>query len=61
MTGQRILQWLILAATAALLLFLKWLHLGVNNYNVFLLIMIGWVLGMVIVFRMLTPEHRPDN
>jgi hypothetical protein len=61
MTGQRILQWLFLAATAALLLFLKWLHLGVTNYNVFLLIMIGWVLGLVIVFRMLTPGHRSKN
>ena len=61
MTGQRTLQWLLLAATAALLLFLKWLHLGVTHYNVFLLIMIGWVLGLVIVFRMLTSEQRPEN
>lgn len=61
MTGQRILQWLILAATAALLLFLKWLHLGVTHYNVFLLIMVGWTLGLVIVFRVLTGEQRPKN
>ena len=61
MTGQRILQWLILAATAALLLFLKWLHLGVIHYNVFLLIMVGWTLGLVIVFRVLTGEQRPKN
>jgi hypothetical protein len=61
MTGQRILQWLLLAATAALLLFLKWLHLGVTHYNVFLLIMVGWTLGLVIVFRMLTPEHRQEK
>jgi hypothetical protein len=61
MTGQRILQWLLLAATAALLLFLKWLHLGVTHYNVFLLVMVGWTLGLVIVFRMLTPEHRPEK
>jgi hypothetical protein len=58
MTGQRTLQWLLLAATAALLLYLKWLHLGVTHYNVFLLIMIGWVLGLVIVFRVLTGDHR---
>jgi hypothetical protein len=61
MTGQRILQWLLLAATAALLLFLKWLHLGVTHYNVFLLIMVGWTLGLVIVFRMLTGEHRTEK
>jgi hypothetical protein len=61
MTGQRALQWLLLAATAALMLFLKWLHLGVTHYNVFLLVMVGWTLGLVIVFRMLTPEHRPEK
>jgi len=61
MTGQRALQWLLLAATAALLLFLKWLHLGVTHYNVFLLIMVGWTLGLVIVFRVLTAEQRPKN
>jgi len=61
MTGQRALQWLLLAATAALLLFLKWLHLGVTHYNVFLLIMVGWTLGLVIVFRVLTAEQRPRN
>lgn len=58
MTLQRIIQWLFLAATAVLLLFLKWLHLGVTNYNIFLLIMIGWILVMVIAFRELTAEQR---
>ena len=61
MTGQRALQWLLLAATAVLLLFLKWLHLGVTHYNVFLLIMIGWIMGLVIAFRMLTAEQRPEK
>jgi len=35
MNLQRTIQWLFLAATAALLMFLKWLHLGVTNYNLF--------------------------
>ena len=58
MTLQRKLQWLFLAATAALLMLLKWLHLGVTHYNIFLLIMIGWVLVLVIVFRYLTADKR---
>jgi len=55
---QRTLQWLFLAATAALMMFLKWLHLGVTNYNLFLLIMIGWILVLVIVFRILSADQR---
>ena len=61
MSLQRILQWLFLAATAALLMFLKWLHIGVTNYNIFLLILIGWVLVMVIAFRALTADQRSEN
>jgi len=61
MSLQRALQWLLLAATAILLMFLKWLHLGVTHYNVFLLIMVGWILGLVIVFRLLTADQRLDN
>ena len=61
MNLQRTLQWLFLAATAALLMFLKWLHLGVTNYNLFLLIMIGWILVMVIAFRALTADQRTNK
>jgi hypothetical protein len=61
MNLQRILQWLLLAATAALLMFLKWLHIGVTNYNIFLLIMIGWILVLVIAFRALTVEQRTNK
>ena len=61
MNLQRILQWLLLAATAALLMFLKWLHIGVTNYNIFLLIMIGWILVLVIAFRALTADHRAEE
>ena len=60
MSLQRTLQWLLLAATAALLIFLKWLHLGVTHYNVFLLILVGWTLGLVLVFRLLTTDHRSE-
>jgi len=58
MSWQRTLQWLLLAATAILLMLLKWLHLGVTHYNVFLLILIGWTAALVVVFRVLTAGHR---
>jgi len=58
MSLQRMIQWLLLAITAALLMFLKWLHLGVTHYNIFLLILIGWTLVLVIVFRVLTADQR---
>ena len=55
------IQWLLLAATAVLLVILKWLHLGVTNYNIFLLILIGWILLLVIAFRALTAEQRSEK
>jgi hypothetical protein len=61
MSLQKILQWLLLAATTALLVLLKRLHLGVTNYNVFLLILVGWNLGLVLAFRVLTADRRADN
>jgi uncharacterized protein (DUF486 family) len=60
MSLQNMLQWLLLAATAVLLMFLKWLHLGVTNYNLFILILIGWTLGLVIAFRKLTADRRTE-
>ena len=61
MSLKRALQWLLLTATAALLMLLKWLHLGVTHYNVFLLILIGWTLAIVIVFWMLTAGRRSED
>jgi hypothetical protein len=61
MSLQRMIQWLLLAATAALMMFLKWLHLGVTNYNIFLLILIGWTLVLVIAFRALTANQREEE
>jgi len=61
MSRQRVFQWLLLAATAVLLMLLKHLHIGVTHYNVFLLILVGWCLGLVIVFRVLTTGRRSDH
>ena len=46
MSLMRTFQWLLIAATAGLMIFLKWLHLGVTNYNIFLLIMLGLVASL---------------
>jgi hypothetical protein len=61
MSWQRMVQWLLLAATAVLLMFLKRLHLGVTHYNIFLMILVGWNLGLVLAFRVLTAARRGDN
>ena len=61
MSLQRTLQWLFLAATAILMMTLKWLHLGVTHYNVFLLILIGWTLVLVAAFRVLTTGSRAEG
>jgi hypothetical protein len=57
----RTLQWLLIGVTAGLMIFLKWLHLGVTNYNIFLLMMLGWTLGLVMIFRVLTIGRRTDD
>ena len=61
MNWSRIIQWLIVAATAGLLVLLKELHIGVTHYNVFLIILVGWILGLVIAFRALTVDRRSDQ
>jgi len=62
MNTRRKLEWLILAATAGLLILLKWLHIGVTNYNIFLLILIGWSLGVIMAFRVMSgPDRSGQN
>ena len=61
MSLQRILQWLFLALTVVLLVVLKWLHLGVTHYNIFLLILIAWTAVLVIALRFLTAGRRADH
>ena len=62
MSTRRILEWLILGATAGLLILLKWLHIGVTHYNIFLLILIGWSLGVIMAFRVISgPDRSGQN
>ena len=61
MSTRRKLEWLILGATGGLLIFLKWLHIGVNHYNIFLLILIGWSLGVIMAFRVMSGPDRSEQ
>ena len=57
MSMQRMLEWLVLAATAGLLILLKWLHLGVTHYNWFMIILLAWCLGLVVFFRVTSYQN----
>ena len=61
MSTRRKLEWLILGATGGLLILLKWLHIGVTNYNIFLLILIGWSLGVIMAFRVMSGLDRSEQ
>jgi hypothetical protein len=60
MNKQRIIEWLIVAGTAGLMLLLKKLHLGVTHYNLFLAVLIGWCLAVIFAFRALSDWKRSD-
>jgi hypothetical protein len=52
------IEWLALAATAVLLMVIKWLHMGVLHYNWFMIILIAWCLGLVVFFRVISSPYR---
>ena len=60
MNKQRIIEWLIVAGTAGLMVLLKKLHLGVTHYNLFLAILLGWCLLAIFTFRALSDWKRSE-
>ena len=56
----RIIEWMLVAATAGIMILLKELHLGVTHYNLFLLILIGWCLLAIFAFRWLSDWNRSE-
>ena len=58
MNHWRKLEWLAVAATAGLLLVLKYSHLGVLHYNWFMLILIAWGLSLLVFFRCMAKLAR---
>ena len=61
MTTQRIIEWLLVVATAGLMILLKKLHLGVTHYSLFLVILIGWSLFAIFMFRVLAGWNRSKS
>lgn len=45
------LQWIPLIATLALIYVLRWLHLGVINFKLFVLILLVWTLLLILFYR----------
>ncbi len=56
-----ILGWLAIALTAVLLVYMKYLHIGVIHYNIFLLILIGWGATLVVGFRWMGAGERKES
>lgn len=45
------LQWIPMIATLGLIYALRWSHIGVINFKVFVLIMIGWALFLILFYK----------
>lgn len=45
------LQWIPLIATLALIYVLRWLHIGVTNFKVFVLIILVWTLLLILFYH----------
>ena len=45
------LQWIPMIATLALIYLLRWLHIGVTNFKVFVLILLAWTLLLILFYR----------
>jgi hypothetical protein len=53
----RWLQWLPLIATLGLIYLLRWWHIGVTDFKVFVLIIIGWSLLLILFYHLTRPSH----
>lgn len=45
------LQWIPLIATMVLIYVLRWLHIGVTNFKVFVLILMVWTLLLIFFYH----------
>ena len=59
--SNKIWGWTAITLTALLLIYLKYLHIGVTHYNIFLLILVGWGSLLVVWFRWLGAAERRDS
>lgn len=59
--SRKSITWLAIAATAIMLIVVDYLHIGVTHYNLFLSILVGWILGMVLLFKRLGPDPELEE
>ncbi|MGD8563543.1 MAG: hypothetical protein PVG03_13440 [Desulfarculaceae bacterium] len=60
MTG-KLFTWVPLVLTALLMYLAKRTNIGVTNYNVFLLLLLGWALILIVFFRTISRRRRGDD
>lgn len=55
------LQWIPMIATLALIYVLRWLHLGVINFKLFVLILLVWTLLLILFYHRTRPGRSRDQ
>jgi hypothetical protein len=55
------LQWIPLIATLALIYVLRWLHLGVINFKLFVLILLVWTMLLILFYHRTRPGRGRDQ
>jgi hypothetical protein len=55
------LQWIPLIATLALIYLLRWLHIGVTNFKVFVLIILAWTLLLILFYHRTRASRDRDQ
>ena len=59
MEKKRIFEWIIVAATAGLLMLLKEIHLGITHFKYFVAVLLVWSLIVIVLFRAVS--HGPKT
>jgi hypothetical protein len=54
-------SWVPLVLTALLMYLAKRTNIGVTNYNVFLLLLLGWALILIVFFRIIFRRRPGDD
>lgn len=55
------LQWIPLIATLVLIYVLRWLHIGVTNFKVFVLIILVWTLLLILFYHRTRAGRKRDG
>jgi len=55
------LQWIPMLATVALLHLLRWMHIGIINFKVFVLIIMLWSLMLILFYYHTRPGRSTDQ